>query len=287
MNFSKPVTEIIQKRYSCRSYLTRPIAEDLQRTLADFMAANQTGPFGTSSRFKLVAAQEGDDRALKGLGTYGFIKNPTGFIVGAMGQGEKNLEDFGYLMELSILHATDLGLGTCWLGGSFTKSRFAKKIATYNGESVPAVTSVGYIADKPRRLDGMIRQGVEGAHRLPWETLFFDRLFGVPLDEEPAGEYATPLEMVRLGPSASNKQPWRIVRDNRAWHFYMQRTPGYRDGFMMKLMRVADIQRLDMGIAMSHFELTASELGLPGEWVVNEPAIAKPDELTEYVVSWV
>jgi hypothetical protein len=270
MEFSKPIVDIIRKRYSCRSYLARPIAEGLRRTLADFVAANQSGPFGTSSRFELVAAQEGDDEALKGLGTYGFVKNPTGFIVGAMGQGEKNLEDFGYLMELAILRATDLGLGTCWLGGGFTKSRFA----------------TGYIADKPRRLDDTIRQSVEGAHRLPWGTLFFDRQFGVPLEKETAAEYATPLEMVRLGPSASNKQPWRIVRDDGAWHFYMQRTPGYRDSLVMKLMRVADVQRLDLGIAMSHFELTACELGLPGKWGGHEPAIAKPDELTEYVVSW-
>ena len=28
MKFSKPITEIIQERYSCRSYQTRPITED-------------------------------------------------------------------------------------------------------------------------------------------------------------------------------------------------------------------------------------------------------------------
>jgi hypothetical protein len=50
---------------------------------------------------------------------------------------------------------------------------------------------------------------------------------------------------------------------------------------------VADIQRLDMGIAMAHFELTARELGLSGRWERKEPSVQKPDELTEYVVSWV
>ena len=42
-----------------------------------------------------------------------------------------------------------------------------------------------------------------------------------------------------------------------------------------------------MGIAMSHFELTANELGLMGKWQIREPDIEKPDELTEYTVSWV
>ncbi len=41
-----------------------------------------------------------------------------------------------------------------------------------------------------------------------------------------------------------------------------------------------------MGIAMCHFELTARELGLTGDWVIDEPDIKKPDESTEYTVSW-
>jgi hypothetical protein len=53
------------------------------------------------------------------------------------------------------------------------------------------------------------------------------------------------------------------------------------------MLDVADIQRLDMGIAMCHFELTARELGLPGKWACAEPSIKKPDGLTEYTVSWV
>ena len=66
--------------------------------------------------------------------------------------------------------------------------------------------------------------------RLAWERLFFDQAFGTPLTREAAGEYATPLEMVRLGPSASNKQPWRIVREGGAWHFYVQRNRYYPPG---------------------------------------------------------
>jgi len=98
--------------------------------------------------------------------------------------------------------------------------------------------------------------------------------------------YSGPLEMVRLGPSASNKQPWRIVKEGNAWHFYIQRTKGYGNSFMFRLLGLADLQRVDMGIAMSHFELTASELDLKGTWTVREPGIAKPDNLTEYTASW-
>jgi len=60
--------------------------------------------------------------------------------------------------------------------------------------------------------------------------------------------------MVRIAPSASNKQPWRIVKIEGAWHFFLERTKGYGDGIIFKLLKLADIQRLDMGIAMCHFE---------------------------------
>jgi hypothetical protein len=93
--------------------------------------------------------------------------------------------------------------------------------------------------------------------------------------------------MVRIGPSASNKQPWRVVKDDNAFHFYLQRTKGYRENSLTRFLGLADLQRLDMGIAMCHFELTSREEGLNGKWLSVEPAIKKPDPLIEYTASWV
>lgn len=286
MFYRRPVTDIIQRRYSCRMYHDRPIADQERRQFVDFIASTRAGPFGAPVRFELAAATEQDRQALKGLGTYGFIKGAAGFIVGAMGPAEKNLEDYGNLMERIILFATDIGLGTCWLGGSFTKSGFARKISATAKESVPAVTSVGYAVEDNRSKD-WVRRGAGADRRLAWEKLFFQNEFNKPLSRDEAGAYAAPLEMVRLGPSASNRQPWRIIKDGDAWHVYMQRTPGYRQNLLSRVMGIADLQRVDVGIAMCHFELAAQELGLKGEWVVNQPAIAAPDELTEYTVSWI
>ena len=286
MFYRKPVTDIIQQRFSCRTYLDKPIAEEKRQRLAEFISSIKIGPLAAPVRFALVAATEQDRNSLRGLGTYGFIKGATGFIVGAVQPSEKNLEDYGYLMECAILFATDIGLGTCWLGGSFTQSSFAKKISATRNEKMPAVTAIGYIAD-PDRSNDWIRQRAGSDHRLPWEDLFFHKRFGETLSRDEAGAFAVPLEMVRLGPSASNKQPWRIVQEGNAWHFYLQRTRGYGDGLTFKLLRLADLQRVDMGIAMCHWELTAHELGLKGQWTVKEPDIEKPDKLTEYVASWV
>ena len=96
-----------------------------------------------------------------------------------------------------------------------------------------------------------------------------------------------PLEMVRKAPSASNKQPWRIIKDQNTWHFYLMRTPGYLDNRYLKIMKIEDLQRVDMGIAMCHFELTTRELGLPGDWTILKSRVDQPGPVGEYLVSWV
>lgn len=279
-----PVIDLVRRRYSCRAYRPQPISAELQVTLSHALAASGSGPFGTRGRFKLVAATAEDRSSLKGLGTYGFIKDAPGFIVGAIATGPKALEDYGYLLERAILRATDLGLGTCWLGGSFSRSSFAKKIALTSGEIMPAVASIGYAKDGNQTSD-RIRRLMGSSSRLPPEVLFFADAFGKPVGESAMGAYADALEAVRWAPSASNKQPWRVVHDNGAWHFYLERTKGYGKGSLMHtLMRMADLQRVDLGIAMCHFELTARSLGLSGAWALARPSIAADGR--DYVATW-
>ena len=103
MLFNKPVTDIIRQRKSIRSYTDKPIEEDKKDALRKFLAANTVGPLGTQSRFIFITAEAQDGEALKGLITYGMIRNPMGFIIGAIEKSPHNLEDFGYLMEKNIL----------------------------------------------------------------------------------------------------------------------------------------------------------------------------------------
>jgi hypothetical protein len=286
MTIERPITEIIRRRFSCRTYLETPIEPQTLASLADFAAARTQGPLGSACRFAITAASESDRAALKALSTYGTIKSPTGFLLSAVRRAEKDLEDFGYLMEQIILHATVLELGTCWLGGFFNRSSFAKKMDMQTTEIMPAVSSLGYIGSTPGLRDRLIRSNEGAAHRLPWESLFFGESFNTPLAQEEAGAFAVPLEMVRLGPSASNKQPWRIVRQGDRFHFYLKRTPGYNNPGL-GLLGIPDLQRVDMGIAMCHFEMSALELGLPGKWELREPEIPLAAGLAEYVISWV
>ncbi len=83
------------------------------------------------------------------------------------------------------------------------------------------------------------------------EELFFDGAFDTPLTKEKAESLAIPLEMIRLAPSAVNKQPWRVVVVDNTVHFYLKRSKGFsKEGKL-------DMQMIDMGIALCHFALAA------------------------------
>ncbi len=248
------------------------------------LASLDTGPLGNPCRFTLLAATQDDRAALKGLGTYGFIKGATAFVAGAVRPAPGDMEDYGYCLERAVLEATDLGLGTCWLGGTFTKSSFARRIGLQPGEVMAAVVAAGYPAEDSRK--HWLRRSVGSERRLPPSKLFFDGSSTAPLDSALSADLADVLETVRWAPSASNKQPWRLIRSGRTWHFYLERTAGYGKGLLSSLVMRADLQRVDMGIAMCHFELAAREAGLVGRWVIEQPALGTASAGWEYTASW-
>ncbi|HOT44932.1 MAG TPA: nitroreductase family protein [Spirochaetota bacterium] len=286
MDNKRSITEIIGERYANRTYREKPISPEHRELLDEYLASPVKGPFGATARFLLVAAREGDSDSLRGLGTYGIIKNPAGFIAGAIDKSDHYLEDYGYLLERIVLYATALGLGTCWLGGTFRRSGFARSISIEDGEAIPAVIAIGYPADRPGILDSIMRFGAGSKHRKPWEKLFFIGDFTTAMTAESAGAYRVPIEMVRRAPSASNKQPWRIVRDRGRdnFHFILARTKNYYRNW--KIVGMEDLQRVDMGIAMHHFEATAAELKLKGAWTVDAPNLALQAGEAEYIVTW-
>jgi len=275
-----PITKIIEKRLSVRTYLAQPLPSDVEEMLLEHFSKLK-GPFGGTVRFNLIESDVALKESNAKLGTYGVIRGASTYVVAVVEKGNMNLEDYGYCLEEAILYATSLGLGTCWLGGTFKKSEFAKAVDQQDQEILPCITPIGYPSEKKSMIDSAMRFVAGSKKRKYWDELFFSNDFSHRLSQSKVGKYMSPLAMVRLAPSASNKQPWRIVKETNKSHFYLQHTKGYA-----KLM-VYDLQRVDMGIAMCHFELTAKELGLEGKWQISDPGtIGKPED-TEYVVSWV
>jgi hypothetical protein len=277
------VIETIQTRKSCRTYGSRAIEPEKLAELRQFLTSNRETPFGSKVRFHLIDFNELEISELKKLTTYGVIQGARQFIVGTVIKQSRAMEDYGYCMEKNILKATSMGLGTCLLGGTFKRSGFAGKINLGDSELLPVISPVGYSGDRRSVVDRMFRFVASSDKRKPRHELFYLHDIDTPLDKDNSGSFDTPLECVRIAPSASNKQPWRIMKSkgqDAAFHFYLKRSTGYEN-----IIKDIKLQNVDMGIAMCHFELSARELGLKGDWHADDPQI-KSDGM-EYIVSWI
>ena len=273
------ITETIQKRFSCRTYEDRAVEPELLREFTDLVKSTQEGPFGGRPIFEIINFDHITPDEFKKLGTYGVIKKARHFLVGTIANTPLAMEDYGYCKEQLILKATAMGLGTCWLAGTFRASAFAEAIGLKNDMFLPSVSPVGYPADRKSFTERFMRLVAGSNNRKSWESLFFENDFSHPLTRRAAAGYTEALENVRLAPSASNKQPWRILRepDRGVFHFYLARSPEYYG-------RPVPLQDIDMGIAMSHFELTLRELGLKGRWLLD--GNAPEARARDYIASW-
>ena len=278
MSMQGSYQEAIRKRTSIRSYTSRDLGKELIEEINEHISEPINGPLGSKIRIKLVYKYSEENKKLK-LGTYGFISGASYFLVGQIEPGKLSFLDYGYVLEKLILELTDKGLGTCWLGGTFDRGEFSKSIDLEKGSLIPAVSPVGFPTSSRSLGDRIIRLGAGSRNRKEWENVFFMEQPGVPVKAENLGKpLRNALEMLRIAPSASNLQPWRIlVRDN-VYNFYLHRKPGYGGRF-----GTADLQMMDIGIGMSHFELSLREHGPEMKWeIIETPELF---DSWEYVVS--
>jgi nitroreductase len=233
----------IEKRISVRSYFKKPLTDEDCAKVKDILNSykNKKGPFNNQVDFFFT---ENKNTTGNKIGTYGFVKNPPAFIGGVVKNTTYGMIDFGFLFEEIILKLTNAGLGTVWLGGTFNRSDFSVDVK--EDEILAAISPVGYPTNQSIR-EKMIRGLSRANKRLPFNELFF---LGESLEKiDKSHKYYHCLEAVQAGPSASNKQPWRIVVIKNTFHFFIKRTKGY--GNLLKM----DIQAIDIGIALSHLYL--------------------------------
>lgn len=264
--------EAIKARRSVRTYTGKAIS-----------AAHQDGiraeleKQSTEHGVRLVFLQNNFNG--KQFGTYGIIKNAASYIACVCENDKSSLLRAGMALERTVIHCTALGIGTCWLGGTFSRDEFASEVLVADGEVIPAVIATGYPSEREGLIGGLLRMGAKSKTRVPFENLFFGSDFSHPLSQD--NPFASALEMVRIGPSASNKQPWRAVAEEKCCHLFLEHTPAYATKYAF------DMQLLDLGIAMSHLELAMAAEGKAGTWQTLERDFGAKPANTEYIVSWV
>lgn len=263
--FEKSVVESIKLRKSVRNYEDRPLSKETIEKIENYINSIDN-PFNKKIRIKLIE-NNNHNQGFK-LGTYGVIKGVRYFLTTSCNKEEFALEALGFTFEKLVLYCTSLGLGTVWLGGIFNKGEFSKAMNLTENETLPIVSPVGYEGGKKSIISRLI--GNNNNKRKDFSEIFFNENFDKELSKEDAGEHLEVLEMVRLAPSALNKQPWRVLKDKNRFHFCLD----YKN----------EMNKIDIGIALCHFYLTLEEKDLKGRFEFVEPS--NIDSKFKYVITW-
>ena len=264
--------EAIRGRRSVRTFDATALRPDDAKKVLDF-AEKIENPYDIPITWKLLDAKQYglNSPVIAGTDTY---------IAGKMRRTAHAEEAFGYSFEKVVLFAQSLGIGTTWIAGTMNRNAFERAMELTSDEVMPCISPLGYPAKKLSLRETLMRKGVKADSRLAFGELFFDGSFGKPLAEADAGKLDEALEAVRLAPSAVNKQPWRVIICGDKVHFYEKSSRGYvsDNGW--------DIQKIDMGIALCHFELGAKARGLNAAFEDSDPSLPVPAGVT-YIASFI
>jgi len=259
------IIEAMRLRSSVRTYKGEPLGEEELLKLREAIETTSS-PFGGDVTIRLGRFDlQGPQRP----GTYGSISGASDYLLMAYGDGRDSALSAGFRMEQVVLAATMLGLGTCWIAGTFKGRDFDRGQVWPDGESLKIVSPVGYAADRRRVIDRLFRKVAGSDGRKAFSQLFFTDRFreSLPIDSI----YAEPLGMLRLAPSSTNSQPWRVL------------VHGDEVSFYTRLDRMLSV--LDCGIGICHFDACEKFTGHTGEYYRSASPIPAPHGWT-YLVSY-
>ena len=261
------VTDLIRQRKSVRTYDGRPLSAEDQSALEEY-TGSLANPFAVPITFRLL------DAKAHGLSSPVIVGADT--YLAAKVEKVPHFEiAYGYSFEKACLYALSRGIGTVMLAASLSRAAFEKAMEVKDGEVMPVESPVGYPAERRSIRESLMRKGLKADDRKPFDQLFFENGFNQPLPKD--NPYAQALEMARWAPSAGNAQPWRAVVDGESVHFYETKS--------MKDSPLGDIQKVDVGIALAHFDMALEEEGIKGACGFSDPGISTPEN-THYIVTF-
>lgn len=243
----------IHKRVSVRSYAGRSVDPALLEQLLVFARSRDTLT-EDAPRIDLISGVEQVEQVLTFMvGSYGLVQNAPHLLVGILPEESDTARiDLGFVLEQVVLEATRLGLGTCWITGSYDAKQAGDAVELEAGEVAAAVCALGYPAEQGYgRLHTTIIRRLAGGHkRKPLTDIVFSARWGESWTPEEADPIlVTVLKHARLAPSAHNGQPWRFIVD--------------AEDITLALVKPRFI---DAGIVMSHVSLVAATVDRPGRW---------------------
>ncbi len=216
----------LEKRISRRKFDKEPITDQEQEKIIALI-----NEFNAASGLAMTFLADGSHAFQKLSKSYGLFTNVRSVI---LMKGKKELKDLkeklGYYGEDLVLAITDLGLGTCWVGGTFDKD----ELMVDDSEELVCVVLVGKVA-APSLKEKMMRSATHRKVKAMAERIISD---------QPLPQWVQKgMKAVLLAPSAKNSQKAMFKYENNIL------SAGIADDYAMDLV--------DLGIAKKHFEIGA------------------------------
>lgn len=211
--------EAIRSRHSVRRYTDRPIDEKTAAQLASYITS-----VNESDNVRIVPFFE-EPRAFGSFfATYGTFSNVRNYLA-VVGDKHDGMSAFraGYAGEKVVLEATRLGLDTCWVGLTYSRSKIPLSLG--DDEKILAVIAIGY--------------GIDHGHS--HKVKKYSKV--APGMENAPEWFHNGVESALLAPTALNQQKFRFE-----W---------LGENNVKVSTSSGPYTRIDMGIACCHFEIGA------------------------------
>lgn len=235
--------DALKKRTSIRSFEKKVIGSEVTEDLRTFIADLNSR---SGLNFQLVHTGDAKSPAVKLSGAmFSGTVSTCALLVGP--DNDIGAEMVGYFGQALVLHAVSLGLGTCWVAGTFDRGSVSPSLL--DGEKLWCVIPLGYATEKVPLKQRTIRAAIKGKDRKPEAFIESDH----PVSTLP-GWVVSGADAVRSGPSAVNQQPVNIV---------------YKGGLVTARIWKDNANALkfnDLGIAKYQFQVAAEAAGVRGFW---------------------
>ena len=292
------VLDLLRARQSCRVFAAAPAGTVAARAAEALRALNTAA--ATPATLQRVVTP-GADASVVALArdapwavreTAGMVRGPKHWaaVVQHAGAARRGGLAAGVLLERATIALAALGLGAVTIADPRLAAAFPELAPARlpRGSSVATMLCYG-VPDAPAL------RAEPRTPRRAWAALFYDGAWRVPLTKARALAAAgTPLlaalDAVRVGQSAFNTQPWRVVLEKQqpsqkqsqkqqggALHFFFEE-PRPGSGVPPGLNPRA-WAGLDLGVAVANFDAVARESGLRGTWAPPSPAPAHEQAL--------
>lgn len=256
-------TEAIKNRRSTRSFYTQAVESDIIKYLKDFSETLEV-PFEHDIKVAFFKAQPNKK-------LYTMMDAPADNMAFLADTDYISISKAGFIGELMILKATELGLATCWFGHyhqatlneylphlkeNDVKARWSYGKGPVKGKRVICISPLGKWKNKGLRLIDRMQEKTISFKRKEISDLLVEQRV---LDDDLS--YA--LDLARKAPSAGNGQFWRfeVSEDLNSIKVYMP--VGYKH---LKW----EHPNVDIGITASHLWLGLKTRGIKSEIQIYE-----------------